>query len=133
MKQEDMDAVLPGVELVKLAETPNQDKKRWTQEEDGGLVACCFSVRAWQMQMWTFFYLELGPALCENVTMSISHGHFMTRVLICADALISAVKELGTSNWGDISRRMPTRRSSIQCRRRYTNKVIILASCSCRA
>lgn len=49
MKQEDMDAVLPGVELVKLAETPNQDKKRWTQEEDGELVACCFSVRAWQM------------------------------------------------------------------------------------
>lgn len=77
-------------------------------------------------------YLEHGPALCENVTMSISHEHFMIIMLICADALISAVKELGTSNWGDISRRMPTRRSSIQCRRRYTNKVIILALCSCR-
>jgi hypothetical protein len=38
-------------------------------------------------------------------------------------ALQEAVNQLGTSNWGEISRRMPTRRSSIQCRRRFTNKL----------
>lgn len=38
-------------------------------------------------------------------------------------ALQQAVEELGTSNWGEISRRMPARRSSIQCRRRYSNKL----------
>jgi len=38
-------------------------------------------------------------------------------------ALQQAVEELGTSNWGEISRRMPAKRSSIQCRRRYSNKL----------
>ena len=38
-------------------------------------------------------------------------------------ALQQAVDELGTSNWGEISRRMPAKRSSIQCRRRYSNKL----------
>jgi len=43
--------------------------------------------------------------------------------LAATEALQEAVNQLGTSNWGEISRRMPTRRSSIQCRRRFTNKL----------
>jgi hypothetical protein len=47
----------------------------------------------------------------------------LNNTLSTTEALMEAVKELGTANWGEIARRMPTKRSSIQCRRRYTNKV----------